>query len=135
MTLKNVAAEFDSEVGGTSIIADLILQSVQSANEDYCIEISKNSQLNLSDKEKDSCKSISYCKLEKDQINLEKICERILGNMQIPNFDCKQMSDIKVGKCKLRGWMIAIIVLIVLAVVGIGIGILLCVVFKIVCCK
>ena len=120
---KHVTAEIDIAAGGKfgeliSKCAGLI--NGQSANGAYCIELAKSSILNPSDKEKDSCMSISYCNIEKVQIDLSKFCER----MPIPKFFCKPLSDIKVGKCQLRGWMIAIIVLIVLAVVGIGICII-----------
>merc|ERR1712154_94823 len=88
---------------------------------DYCVVIPKKTLLNPTDKATDNCNSITYCKIEKGLV-YEKWIENICFLFDIPKGDCK------IGKCKLRGWMIAIIVLIVLAVVGIGIGILFCVV-------
>ena len=113
---KNVTAEIDIAAGGkfAELISKLAgLINGQSANGAYCIELAKSSILNPSDKEKDSCMSISYCHIEKVQIDLKKFCER----MPIPKIFCKPLSYVKVGKCQLRGWMIAIIVLVVLAVV------------------
>ena len=95
-----------------------------------CAVIPKKTLLNPTNEDKDNCNSITYCKIDKDLAN-KKLLENFCKFFGIPKDDC----NLGLGKCKLRGWMIAIIVLIVLAVVGIGIGILLCVVCKVVCCK
>ena len=62
---------------------------------------------------KDTCNSVSYCNMDAGTV----------------------INGITVGKCQLTGWMIAIIVLIVLGVLGIGICVLAFVVFKVTCCK